>query len=194
MTRPLTRDDILDRQTYEATRDEIRRRVMHAKQPRRVHVGDHFTFLFENRETLTYQVHEMLRTEGSWDRASAIDEELAAYNPLLPGEGELSATMLLEYETPEQRAVVLAELRGIDQHVWLQVGDAEPVRATFDDAQMSEGRVSSVQYIRFRLAPAQQQAMATDGTVVRLKVDHPAYQAQAVLSEESRKALAADAL
>jgi hypothetical protein len=135
----------------------------------------------------------MLRTEGSWDRADAIEDELTAYNPLLPGTGELSVTLLIEYEMPEERAVALARLGGIERHVWLQVGDAEPVLATFDDAQMSDGRVSSVQYIRFRLSPAQQQALAAEGTVVRLTIDHPAYQAQAVLAEETRKALAADA-
>jgi len=190
---PLTRDDLLDKDAYDSSRDDIRRQVMRIKQPRRVHVGDHCTFLFENRETLLCQVHEMLRTEGRWDRADAIEDELTAYNPLLPGTGELSVTLLIEYETPEERAVALARLGGIERHVWLQVGDAEPVLATFDDAQMSDGRVSSVQYIRFRLSPAQQQALAAEGTVVRLTIDHPAYQAQAVLAEETRKALAADA-
>jgi hypothetical protein len=191
---PLTRDDLLGRDAYEAARDDIRRQVMRAKQPRRVHVGGHCTFLFENRETLRYQIHEMLRTEGSWERADAVEEELTAYNPLLPGDGALSVTMLIEYETPEERATELAKLGGIDQHVWLQVGDTDAVLATFDDAQISEdGRVSSVQYIRFTLSPEQQQTLAVDGTVVRLTIDHPAYQAQAVLSEETRKALAADA-
>jgi hypothetical protein len=193
MTEPLTHDDLLDKEAYEAARNDIRRQVMRIKQPRRVHVGDHCTFLFENRETLKYQVHEMLRAEGTWGKAAAIEDELTAYNPLLPGQGALSVTMLIEYETPEERATELTKLSGIDRHVWLQVGDASPVGATFDNAQMSDGRVSSVQYIRFTLSPAQQQALSAKGTVVRLTIDHPAYQAQAVLSEDTRKALAADA-
>jgi hypothetical protein len=189
---PLTLDDLLDKNTYTTAREQIRRAVMHQKQQRRVHVGDHCTFLFENRDTLRYQVQEMLRAEDSWERPGALEEELESYNPLIPVNGELSATVLLEYETEEERVQILPQFIDIDQHVWLVIGDTPKVLATFDRGQINEQKISSVQYVKFALTAAQQELLATDGTVVRLQIDHPAYQAQAVLSEYTRKALASD--
>jgi hypothetical protein len=135
----------------------------------------------------------MLRTEDSWSRPGALEDELDAYNPLIPGADELSATLMLEYETPAERAVALPRFIGLDRHVWLQVGETPRVLATFDRGQIDERAVSSVQYVKFALTPVQVALLATDGTVVRLVVDHPAYQAQAVLGEETRRVLAADA-
>lgn len=189
----LTRADILDKAAYEAARPEFRRRIMLEKSRRRVLVGDHCSVHFESRETMRYQVQEMLRTEDSWSRPGALEDELNAYNPLIPGPGELSATLMLEYETPAERAVALPRFIGLDRHVWLQVGDTPRVLATFDRGQIDEQAVSSVQYIKFALTPEQVAVLTTDGAVVRLIVDHPAYQAQAVLGEETRRALAADA-
>lgn len=189
---PLTPADILDKAAYEAARPDFRRRIMLEKARRRVLVGDHCSVHFENRETMRYQVQEMLRTEDSWTRPGALDDELGAYNPLIPGPGELSATLMLEYETPAERAIALPRFVGLDRHVWIQVGDLPRVLAAFDRGQIDEKGVSSVQYIRFTLTPAQVSALGAPGTVVRLSIDHPAYQAQAVLGEETRKALADD--
>lgn len=190
---PLTAADILDKAAYEAARPEFRRRIMLEKSRRRVLVGQHCSVHFENRDTMRYQVQEMLRAEDSWSRPGALEDELRAYNPLIPGPGELSATLMLEYETPAERAVALPRFTGLDRHVWLQIGDAPRVLASFDRGQIDEHAVSSVQYIKFALTPAQVEALAAEGTVVRLVVDHPAYQAQAILGEDTRRAIAADA-
>jgi hypothetical protein len=188
----LTPADILDKDAYEQARAELRRRVMVMKDKRRVLVGEHVTIHFESRETMHYQVQEMLRAEESWLRPGAIEDELAAYNPIIPQPGELSATMMIEYATAAERALMLPQFVRIDQHVWLHVGDSAPILATFDVGQIDEHKVSSVQYIKFQLDGRQRQLLAADGTVVRLVIDHPAYTAQAVLSEETRKAIARD--
>lgn len=100
--------------------------------------------LFETRDTMLYQVHEMLHAEGSWERPGAIEDELEAYNPIVPAGGELSATLMLEYDTEEERTVRLQELLGLDAHLWLHVGGAPPVAVRFDHAQVSPTRISSV--------------------------------------------------
>jgi hypothetical protein len=100
--------------------------------------------------------------------------------------------MMIEYVTAAERAVQLPRFVQIDRHVWLQIGDTPPVLATFDRGQIDEHKVSSVQYIKFALSDEQRRLLAADGTVVRLRIDHPAYTAQAVLSEESRKAISRD--
>ena len=189
---PLTHADILAADDYARTRDELRRQIMVQKDRRRVLVGDHCSVHFENRDTLRYQVHEMLRVEHSWTKPGAIDDELHAYNPLLPGHGELSTTVMFEYETAESRAEQLSKLTGIDRHFWLVVGDAPRIPGQFDRMQISEGKISSVQFVRFALDRRQRELLSTDGTVVRIVIDHPAYQAQAVLGETTRKAIAED--
>ena len=189
---PLTKSDILDRVAYEQARPELRRHVMVAKDKRRVLVGDHVAFHFENRETMHYQVQEMLRAEDSWHRPGALEEELDAYNPIIPKSGELSATMMIEYVTAAERALMLPQFVQIERHVWLRIGDSAPILATFDRGQIDEHKVSSVQYVKFALSGEQRRLLTADGTVLRLSIDHPAYTAQAVLSEETRKAIAHD--
>lgn len=188
----LTKADIVGKADYESERPDFRRRVILQKEKRRLLLGDHCSIHFENRDTMRYQVQEMLRAEDSWARAGAVDDELEAYNALIPQRGELSATLMLEYETPEERAAMLPQFVGIDQHLTLQIGDTPPVLATFDRGQIDPHKVSSVQYIKFALTDTQVKALNTDGTVVRMVIDHPAYTAQAVLSEETRKAIAGD--
>ena len=190
--RPISADEIMSRQEYEERRPDLRRRVMDVKSRRRVALGDHMTVHFETRETMLYQVHEMLRAEGSWDDPRAVRDELEAYNPLIPGGDELSATVMLEYETKEQRDRWLTRLRALDEHLWLHVGETDPVLGVFDRAQVSSARISSVQYVKFPLSAEQQELLESSTTVVRLSVDHPDYQAQAVLSEETRQELVRD--
>ena len=165
---------------------------MTQKDKRRVLVGEHMTFLFENRDTMLYQVQEMLRAEGSWLRPGAVEEELEAYNALIPATGELSATMMLEYATAAERALMLPQFVRIEEHLRLHIGDAAPLFASFDRGQIDEHKVSSVQYVKWTLSPEHRHLLSLDGTVVRLVVDHPAYTAQSVLSEETRKAIARD--
>jgi hypothetical protein len=189
---PLSASDLMSAADYQRERDGLRRRTMVLKDRRRVIVGGHCSVHFECRETLRYQVLEMLRAEGSWDRPGAVEDELTAYNPLLPGDGELSATVMFEYETPVVRAVQLAALSGIDRHLWLVVGHTPPVLAQFDGRQMAAGKISSVQFVRWRLDALQVTRLAAEGTVVRILIDHPHYQAQSVLSEQTRKEIAQD--
>lgn len=188
----IAREDILGKDEYERQRPQLRRRIMTVKARRRVPLGDHATLHFESRETMLYQVHEMLRAEDSWSRDGAIEAELEAYNPLVPVGGALSATLMLEYETAAERAVRLRQLLGIERHLWLVVDDTEPLLAAFDEAQASPDRISSVQYVRWQLDDERIRLVGQDGTVVRVVLDHPSYQAQAVLSEETRRELAAD--
>src|SRR5262245_21089981 len=102
---PLTRSDILDKHTYEQARSEFRRRIMVQKEKRRVAVGDHVMFHFENRDTMHYQVQEMLRAEDSWLREGSIQDEIDTYAVIIPRPGELSATMMIEYTTAVERGL-----------------------------------------------------------------------------------------
>jgi hypothetical protein len=188
----LTASDIKGKDEYEAMRPEFRRRIMVQKGKRRVLVGEHCSIHFENRDTMHYQVHEMLRAEDSWHRPDAVEDELEAYNPLIPRAGELSATLMFEYETEQERAEYLPKFVGIDRHVWLEIGDTPPVLATLDRGQIDDAKVSSVQYAKWSLSDEQRRLLAQDGTVVRIRIDHPFYQAQAVLSEETRAAIMND--
>jgi len=189
---PISPTEIMSKQEYARRRGDMRRLIMALKAKRRVPLGDHATLHFETWDTMYYQVLEMLRAEDSWERPDAIEEELEAYNPLIPAGHELSATLFLEYETPEERSRRLQDLLGIDDHLWLEVGDAEPLLARFDQAQVSPTRVSSVQYVTWPIDSERARLIASDGTVVRVRIDHPAYHAQAVLSEETRKEIARD--
>ena len=190
--RKIVAEEILDREAYEAAREATRRGVMVRKAKRRVPLGDHATLHFETRETMLYQIHEMLRAEGSWKRPGAVEDELEAYNPLVPDGRSLSATLMLEYDDPAARAVHLRELLGIENHLRLHVGDTAPLCALFDDAQASDDRISSVQYVRWNLDEERIRLLKTDGTVLRLSLDHRCYKAAAVLSEETRKEIAGD--
>jgi hypothetical protein len=188
----LTRDDILPKTEYETSRSEFRRRIMLDKNRRRVLVGEHCTVHFESRDTMLYQVQEMLRAENSWDRPGAVEDELEAYNPLIPSSGELSATIMFEYETAEERAEFLPKFVGIDRHVWLQVGETDRLLAEFDRGQIDEHKVSSVQYIKWSLDDERRELLKKEGTVVRILVDHPFYTAQSVLSEQTRSTICHD--
>lgn len=188
--RPLTLEDIADRHTYESVREEYRQRIIDLKHRRRLAVGDRVTLVFENRETLRFQVQEMTRVEKI-DAPQAIQQELDVYNELMPADGELSATLFIEIPDLESIRAELDRLIGIDEHVFLAVGD-ETIRADFDPKQMEEDRISAVQYIRFRLPPAQCERFADPRVPVRVVIEHPAYRAEAALSERMRETLAAD--
>jgi hypothetical protein len=188
----LTEREILGKTDYERMRPDFRRRIMRIKSKRRVLVGDHCSVHFECRDTMHYQVQEMLRVEDSWDRTGAVAEELEAYNPLIPRPGELSATIMFEYETPEEREEHLPKFVGIDEHVWLRIGETDPVLALFDRGQIDDRGVSSVQYVKWSLSDEQLAKLDQEGSVIRLIIDHPHYRAQSVLSEETRQEIKQD--
>jgi hypothetical protein len=178
----VTRADILDHVTYSEGRDAFRRQAMEAKRPRRIHLGPHLTFLFENALTVRYQIQEMVRAE-QMVREADIQHEVETYNELLGGPGELGASLLIEIDDPEDRARKLAEWHDLMDHVHARLTDGRRVPVTYDRRQVDETRLSSVQYVKF----------GTGGHVpVALVADHPAYRAEAVLTNEQRTALAAD--
>ena len=172
---------------YEIERETWRPQVMALKDRRRVRAGDHLTFLFENRDTVRYQVQEMMRIERIV-RDHDIRHELETYNELIPAPNGLSACLLIEYETPEQRAVWLRALLGLEDHVWMRVADLPPVRARFDTRQISTDRISSVQYVKFDLGAA----ASRFGEGASLIVDHPRYRAETVLAPGVLEELARD--
>ena len=180
--KPVTRGELLDLTAYEKARPDIQARAMAAKEPRRVHLGDSLTFLFENRETIRYQIQEMIRAERMV-KEEDIAHELETYNELLGSQGELGAALLIEIDDPALRDRKLREWIGLPGHLYVRTASGREVAATFDPRQVGSDRLSSVQYLKFdtrgevptaigsrlpglqveaKLAPAQQAALAAD--------------------------------
>jgi hypothetical protein len=155
---------------------------MAAKAARRVHVGEHLTFLFENTLTIRYQIQEMMRAERIV-RERDILHELETYNAVLGGSGELGCTLLIEIDDPAERAVRLKEWYDLSAHIYARAADGATVRATFDEAQRGDGRLSSVQYLKL---PMQGRLP------VALGVDLPGLEVETALSPEQRAALTSD--
>jgi hypothetical protein len=190
--KPLTPADLLSLEAYARERTAFRARVIAHKKGRKLHVGDHITLLFEDRLTIQYQVQEILRTEKIFEPAG-IEEELQAYNPLIPDGRNLKATMLIEYEDVETRRHELTKLRGVEHEVSLQVQGHPPMRAIADEdlPRSNEEKTSAVHFLRFEL----DDAMIADfkrGAAVTIRVAHPACRVEQPLSGEQRRALSAD--
>jgi hypothetical protein len=190
--RPLAPDEILNLYEYEKVRDERRRAVIALKADRRVAVGRHLSFVFENRETVWFQIQEMVRAERIVDDAR-VAEEVAVYNTLLPRPGELAATMFIEIGDSARVKPVLDSLQGIDtgEHVRLEVGP-HVVPGVFEAGHSDEerGKLSAVHFVRFAPPPAARRLFAE--AEVALVVDHPAERGRTVLSPATRRSLAAD--
>lgn len=152
--RILTHADLLSLETYAAQRDEFRKRALAHKRARTLHLGAHVTLLFEDRITVQAQVQEMLRIERVFEPAG-IQDELDAYNPLIPDGGNLKATMLIEYADAAQRAIELARLRGIERALYAEVaGHARATCHADEDLDRSdEDKTSAVHFLRFEFAP-----------------------------------------
>jgi membrane protease YdiL (CAAX protease family) len=182
--------EIAPRQRYERLRPDYRARIIALKQDRRVAVGDRVTVVFENRETLRFQIQEMCRVERI-DNPARVQGELDVYNELVPGERELSATLFIEIPDLERIRSELDRLVGIDEHVYLRIGD-ERIPARFDPKQMEADRISAVQYIRFTLDPEQAARFADPALPVELAIAHPNYRHATPLEPATRASLAAD--
>lgn len=176
--KPVEMSEIKNIAEYELERKTFRPFAMALKDRRRIRVGGHLTFLFENRDTVRYQIQEMMRVERIVE-PEAIRHEAETYNELIPFRGELSASLLIEYDSVEERDASLRELVGLEEHVWLAVAGLEPSKARFDTRQISTDRLSAVQYVKFSLSHEQRSAWQRGA---RIAVDHPAYQAEAVLT------------
>jgi len=187
---PLTTADLPPLDVFEAERDAVRAAVIAHKANRRVALGEHLTLLFEDRETIRWQVLEMCRVEGIRD-LEGMAHELRVYNELVPGPRELSATLFIEITEPGRIRPELDRLLGIDDSVSLEIG-AERVPALFDRRQLEDDRISAVHYLRFALTPAQVAAFQDPATTLALRVDHPHYSARNELANEVRRSLAVD--
>src|SRR3954467_10101938 len=150
---------------------------MDHKKRRTVHLGEHLTLLFEDELTIRYQVQEMLRIERIFEEAG-IEEELAAYNPLVPGGSNLKATLLIEYADVEERRIALEQLKGIEDRTYVTVAGFERVPAIADEdlERENEQKTSSVHFVRFELTRAMAAALKAGGPLA-IGVDHPAYTA-----------------
>ena len=176
---------------YEKVRDEVRSRVIDLKKSRRVQVGDHLTFLFENRETVLFQIQEMCRAERivNDDR---VHEEILVYNELIPGPGELSATMMIEIEEQERIPELLHRYLGIDSgdRVWLQVGRERALAAQFEPGHSKQDKLSAVHFVRFRFGA--EALRDFHDREVFLVVDHPNARARVRLPEDVKASLLKD--
>ena len=188
----LTANDLYTLEAYASSRAAFRARVLAHKRSRSVHLGAHLTLLFEDRLTIQYQVQEMLRIERIFE-AAGIQDELDAYNPLIPDGANLKATLLIEYPDPDVRARKLVELRDIEHRIALRIGELKPVVAVADEdmERSNEEKTSAVHFLRFELDPAHVTAFKR-GSAVALAVEHPAYQSETSLDAATRAALAAD--
>lgn len=180
--RPVRRDELLDYQTYAERRAVLRERIMRIKAARRIHVGDALTFLFENTDTIRYQIQEMMRAEQIV-KEEAIAHELATYNAVLGGEGELGCVLMIEIEDPDARRQRLRAWRALPRHLYAGLADGTRVGASFDPGQVGEQRLSAVQYLKFDTRGA---------APVALGCDLPALCVEAKLDAAQRAALAAD--
>lgn len=188
--RKVEASEVLDLTAYEKVRASVLEKMIKDKRPRRIHVGEILCFIFENRDTVLFQIQEMTRAERSVTE-EAIAAEVAVYNELVPDANELSATLMIEIPSETSIRRELDRLIGIDEHVRLDIGD-ESVRATFDEKQFQEDRVSAVQYIRFSLGAELAREFRDPKVSVELRVDHPNYAGKTAIEGEARASLIAD--
>ena len=185
----VSRNEILPLKEYKKKHPEIRETIAKIKGERRVHVGPIFTFLFENHETIRYQIQEMIRAE-SLTSEEAIQHEIDTYNQLLPNAKELTATLLLEIDDPDVRKVKLKELLGLHQHISFRIDNDTLIKADFDDKQFNTERISSVQFIRFCFG--EKASLFLNSSNIELASSHPYYSQATRLSEKHLSALKSD--
>ena len=189
-------DSLLSLEAYARERAAYRSRVIEHKKLRTVHAGDNVTLIFEDEQTIRYQVQEMLRIERIFEEGG-IRGELEAYNPLIPDGSNWKATMLIEYPEPEERRRRLAQLKGVEDRTWVQVEDParkfERVFAIADEDLERENaeKTSAVHFLRFELDEAMCRALKS-GAGLSIGVDHPAYAASVAVAPEVRRSLAGD--
>ena len=189
----IARDSLMTLETYARQRKEFRAKVIEHKKVRTVHVGEHVTLQFEDELTIRYQVQEMLRIERIFEE-EGIQDELDAYNPLIPDGGNFKATMMIEYTDPEERQRMLARLKGIEDRTWAQVEGCERVYAIADEdlERENEEKTSSVHFLRFELSDEMRKALKY-GVGIAVGVDHPQYRASVEpLPPEVRASLVSD--
>ncbi|MGF1547161.1 MAG: DUF3501 family protein [Thiotrichales bacterium] len=188
----LTREDLMSLEQYAVTRPEFRRTVMAHKKPRNIAVGPSVTLHFEDRLIVQYQIQEMLRVERIFE-AAGIEEELDAYNPLIPDGSNWKTTMMVEFPDPDERKIELSRLIGVEDKTYVQVGEHPRSYAIADEdlERENDTKTSSVHFLRFELSP-EMIASARTGALIRVGIDHPNYCHEIALAEDSRASLMKD--
>jgi hypothetical protein len=192
MNNPITRDDLMSLEQYAEKRGEFRQQVLLHKKHRQVALGPNATLYFEDRLTLLYQIQEMLRIEKVFE-ANGINEELEAYNPLVPGGRNFKATFMIEYPDPVIRAAQLEKLLGIEDLLWMQVGDHDKIWSIADEdlERATDTKTSAVHFVRFEVSDE----MARDlkaGEKWSIGVQHPVYSYDLEVEGETRDSLLND--
>ena len=178
----VTRQEILDYVTYEEQRDKLRKKIMKIKDLRRINVGGFLSFLFENTDTVRYQIQEMIRVERIVKETDIL-HEIKTYNEILGNSGELGCTLLIEIDDSEERQEKLIQWLDLPNHLYLSLEDESRIRASFDERQIGDTRLSSVQYIKFN----------TGGkTPVAIGSDLPLLKAETIFTADQKKALSED--
>jgi len=174
----LSRDSLMTLEAYAKARKDFRARVIAHKRARTVHLGEHVTLIFEDQLTIQYQVQEMLRVEKIFEEAG-IQDELDAYNPLIPDGRNFKATMMIEYEDANERKGALARLKGVEDRAYVQVEGLQKVFAIADEdlERENEQKTSSVHFLRFELTDEMADALKY-GMTLAVGIDHPHYQAR----------------
>jgi hypothetical protein len=189
---PLGLADLYSLEDYHERRNDFRARVLAHKKNRQVAVGPDVTLYFEDRLTMQYQVQEMLRIERIFER-EAIEEELAAYNPLIPDGSNLKATFMIEIPDVEERKRRLGALAGIENDLYARVGDSAPIRCFADEdlERATDDKTSAVHFVRFEFEAAERESLK-QGTPLKFGIDHPHYRHEVVLTAAQHAALVAD--
>jgi hypothetical protein len=182
-------EDIMGLGAYEQAREKARQRIIALKQKRRVAVGDKVTLVFENRDTVIFQIQEMMRAEKITD-LDKIREEIEVYNELVPEPGALSATLFLEIADQERLREELLKFLGIDEALYFNVG-AHAIHARFEEGRSKEDKISAVQYVKFPFTEAARRAFIA-GEKAELVIDHPNYRGRAVIDPATRQSLTED--
>ena len=174
----LTRESLYSLEQYSNLRDKFRDDVMAHKRNRRVALGTNASLYFEDRMTMQYQVQEMLRIERIFE-ADGIQEELDAYNPLIPDGSNWKATFMVEFPDIDERKAMLQQLVGVEDKVWLQIGDLDRIEPIADEdlERADEEKTSAVHFLRFELSAEQVQALK-DGAPLAAGIDHESYQVE----------------
>ena len=187
--KPLKFVDVQSHDAYMARRDEIRRRIIALKKRRRIPLGPRVSLVFENRDTMLFQVQEMCRIEHI-TVPKLIQEEIDVYNDLLPEGMAIGATLMIELVQTDDMPRLLKELRGLEETVWLRLG-GEAIHAEAESGRSTEEKTSTVHYLTFRFTPQLRQAL-TEASHVILATEHPHYRFQSVLPQETVVSLADD--
>ena len=192
MTNLLKREDLFSLEEYAEQRSNIRKSVMNVKKLREVSLGEHIRLLFENHQTVQYQIQEMLRIEKIFE-ADGIQDELDVYNPLIPDGSNLKATMMIEYTDVAERTKALSNLIGVEKSIYFQVGNHQNVYAICNEdlERETDEKTSSVHFMRFEF----DQSMIVDfckGTKIKIGVSHPNYNCEIILEKKVQNELNED--